>query len=1253
MQPPSYSCTVPCSLGYPASPLPLSTRMKLCSSIRGNSNVSRTVGIQNDSLGTSRLSEPVFLSHTYPLDMSSTSNKHATQFSELSPPRRSSWMHLSCPSSVSRSSPSVLPKAQDHTRPCGAEAAEEGRGFHGERTGYAPLQTSSRPGTTFSNAPTVGLESLSFASMATSRVASGLSVEAVAPPFSVRHVLWPGRTPASSSTFTSSQNADANAIADGGRGYACSPSFKRRNFPSSTGHFKHFSNTSEKCFRSADSDPYSPANLALAPFALGLRRFHEGTEASPHSLDAGPVLSRQGLPLSRVTRCEMDSTFHNCPRQTQDFRTGTSEAPSCVVVTTESLQRPLPSLLDGRKSEADASRKEKPKEDFCSLRMGAAQTGACTAGTLTVKILPDRGTVTGGDHGTKDSDGRTDNMVARSGSAPFVEVEGGTESTSISEHTTEQSSDRRENSSSSAIEEPGAEAESVGYLSEPVIRWRSPSLMQSKTTSSTLPSVGVADWVSHKRLSMKQVVQGILAVIRMQVSADTAKHGPDCSTWLQIISTVLATPEAYLSACQDLWDRISWEFKLRSGEVERRMPASQIPRVFAHLRIPQKHVSLFWATLRQQDERWELAVLPNSMDFLTFKAVLAKVLRRVRNKSVGLSVGKTQFVRKNIRNFEDEYIERARIGEGSFGQCFWVEHCVDKRRFACKRILKDMQQVPCEEIEVELNLMKQLDHPFVLRVFEWFETADAYLFILEGAHGGDVKHLLTTAIDIGHVGLEERVVCCITKQTSLALAYIHSHCIIHRDVKPANMLLAQPIILPATPEVLVSMRILIADFGVSELFKSSSDNSGQVWEPRRGTQAFRGTVPYMSPEIFTGDVSASADIWAAGVCVCELLGGCRPFSGENPMAVYSSVLKKEPDLSKCVEAAASEAALEFVKFVLVKDHKVRPTAQECVSHEWLANGKGNHELDGVANLKARRALKQFTGMSSFSKTVANCIAAQIDSQKVEQLTQTFLAMDRNGDGVLDVAELKEGLQTSGLDVDNIEDLIDHMDVNRDGRINYTEFLASFFSVDHQLEEKMMQSAFRFFDTNGDGVISMHELRASLSNGGPLATMLPDGKTVEQVLKEIDVSKDGSISLQEFTVYLHKERANSFSEATAAAVKAVSPNRFSLQSSCSQSCCIPPNLIAESSPKGAKDEEFLSAVLLEMGVRLNKEMEACAFVSQVRTDYSAICADHAQRLAEQHWLMRVKDLKDLGDNDWPHLGLPLKLQRMLQNYVHSP
>mmetsp|Transcript_3649 Transcript_3649/g.10995 ORF Transcript_3649/g.10995 Transcript_3649/m.10995 type:complete len:364 (+) Transcript_3649:1-1092(+) len=361
----------------------------------------------------------------------------------------------------------------------------------------------------------------------------------------------------------------------------------------------------------------------------------------------------------------------------------------------------------------------------------------------------------------------------------------------------------------------------------------------------------------------------------------------------------------------------------------------------------------------------------------------------------------------------------------------------------------------------------------------------------------------------------------------------------------------------------------------------------------------------MAPEVFAGDVCPRSDIWAMGVVIYELLCGERPFVAENAMAMYMRIRSTEVSLAPVRDAGVGGAAAAFISRLLAKAPQDRPAAAEALKDPWLSDRSKSPGLpNGRMARKVRRSLEGFAAMDHFARAAMNCVAAQLDTGKVEGLSEIFESLDADHDGKLSAAELAVGLAELGVSPDSIGHLVDVLDLDSNLSIQYSEFVASLLSTQGQLVEDVLYHAFHIIDINHDGVVSIDELRLMLSGGGPLAAVLPDGKTVEQVLAEVDTSKDGVISFEEFKAYLTRED---------------------------------PEATATAAPLQVWDlHEALSTALPRLAAELGRS--------------EAELASQAARLAEAHWLSTVGDLRKLDAQDWPRLGLPLKLERALRAYV---
>lgn len=530
-----------------------------------------------------------------------------------------------------------------------------------------------------------------------------------------------------------------------------------------------------------------------------------------------------------------------------------------------------------------------------------------------------------------------------------------------------------------------------------------------------------------------------------------------------------------------------------------------------------------------------------------------------------------------------------------FGECSWVEHRTTKKKRVVKSIKKEAASVPSEEMTAELDTMKMLDHPNIVKVYEWFVSDEAFLLVLEPAYGGDVKHVLQNAradVPPGQPGgIDEPLVANLTKQSLQALNYVHSKHIIHRDIKPANMLLAST--------DLEKPRLLLADFGVAELFVGEMVTGAMV----------RGTVAYMAPEVFTQtNVGPRTDVWALGVTSYELLCGQRPFVAENPMALYAQLKKKEVSYDVVSQVGASDGTVAFLGRMLAKKLEERSLSGDLLSDPWITSHALEMQHDarpvGRAARKIREGMRAYSRKSHFSRASLNCIAAQLETSRIEELASLFKSWDVDHDGVLSTAELAAGLAEVGVDADSIQQLVYMSDMNNDNVIQYSEFVASLLASQAKLTHDVIFHAFQVIDVNNDGVISLDELRLMLSGDGPLTALVPEGKTVEQVLAEVDTSHDGRISFEEFKAYLmghdqdHQDDSAMRSEVF--------------------------------------DDTPLEAVMRDL----------CEVVGRPEAELVA----QATRLLEQHWMGKVADLRALTQSDWPRLGLPLKLERVLRTYI---
>lgn len=221
----------------------------------------------------------------------------------------------------------------------------------------------------------------------------------------------------------------------------------------------------------------------------------------------------------------------------------------------------------------------------------------------------------------------------------------------------------------------------------------------------------------------------------------------------------------------------------------------------------------------------------------------------------------------------------------------------------------------------------------------------------------------------------------------------------------------------------------------------------------------------------------------------------------------------------------SNDAKDLIRLLLQVDPAQRCSAQKALGHRWIRTTAP--QASTKTALKASPALldnlRNFRSQNKLKKAALQIIATQLDDAQLRNLRDIFTALDTNGDGLLTTEELQSGLERAGLGkaAEDLHAICDGVDTDGSGVIDYTEFLAAALDKRSYLSEQACRTAFKVFDLDGDGKISVEELRALLEDDGH-ADLLGtregrEGGTerAARLLMEVDCNGDGMIDYQEF------------------------------------------------------------------------------------------------------------------------------------------
>ncbi|XP_075414277.1 serine/threonine-protein kinase 17A [Tenrec ecaudatus] len=279
------------------------------------------------------------------------------------------------------------------------------------------------------------------------------------------------------------------------------------------------------------------------------------------------------------------------------------------------------------------------------------------------------------------------------------------------------------------------------------------------------------------------------------------------------------------------------------------------------------------------------------------------------------------------------------LGRGKFAV---VRKCIKKdsgKEFAAKFMRKRRKGQDCRmEIIHEIAVLELAqDNPWVINLHEVYETPSEMILVLEYAAGGEIFDQCVADRDDA---FKEKDVQRLMRQILEGVRFLHTHDVVHLDLKPQNILLTSESPLGD---------IKIVDFGLSRIMKNNEE-----------LREIMGTPEYVAPEILSYDpISIATDMWSIGVLAYVMLTGISPFLGDNKQETFLNISQMNLSYSEEEFDIVSESAIDFIKALLVKKPEERATAEECLKHPWLTpSGIQGPSLKGKGPLDEAAALQE-------------------------------------------------------------------------------------------------------------------------------------------------------------------------------------------------------------------------------------------------------------------------------------------------------
>lgn len=417
-------------------------------------------------------------------------------------------------------------------------------------------------------------------------------------------------------------------------------------------------------------------------------------------------------------------------------------------------------------------------------------------------------------------------------------------------------------------------------------------------------------------------------------------------------------------------------------------------------------------------------------------------------------------------NIWDTYTRGKVLGEGVTGKVYELVNKETGDRFALKTIDKHLVQASMlHTLQEEIEMLKELNSPHIIKLYETFHEPGAIHMVQELAGGGELFDHLENQPE-GHYTVHRAAIVIRTMLS--AIAHCHELGIVHRDLKLENFVFE-------SDHSEANMKLI--DFGLSKKFsvarlRARGQSKSGNRDVETGMHSCVGTIYYIAPEILiesTGETAAgytsAVDCWSIGVIAYMLLTSVPPFDSEVDAEIYRQILDCEnalefpPDLG--FGTTIDSGAEDLIRSLLTKDPNSRATATQALQHPWITK----HWKNEVAALHAEHgdpidspvldkallgSMQGFRKSNVFRKLALEVIAYNLTGQEIKGLQEKFEEIDTAGTGIISLPELVEAVRASMPEGEfevgsenraSIEAMFDSLDTTHTGTVSYLEFIA--------------------------------------------------------------------------------------------------------------------------------------------------------------------------------------------------------------------
>ena len=454
----------------------------------------------------------------------------------------------------------------------------------------------------------------------------------------------------------------------------------------------------------------------------------------------------------------------------------------------------------------------------------------------------------------------------------------------------------------------------------------------------------------------------------------------------------------------------------------------------------------------------------------------------------------------------DKYYKKIKdLGSGSYGSVYKAKNLVMDNIVAIKMIEK-VQENMIDDLEIknEVNILKALSHPNIVKIYEFFDTAIYYYIVTEYCKNGELFSYITNVYN-------ETQLAVLFYQVFSGLCYLHEKKILHRDLKLENLMVSEKEKDLVTGEEYFWIKII--DFGTAKIFQKNKTEKTVI-----------GSSYYIAPEVLRQKYNEKCDTWSVGVILFMTLAGFAPFDGDNDEEIIRRIKLGKYNKNDQRYVKHSQEVKDLVSKLLEKNIDKRLSAKEALNHPWFEKYGGRNLFCNFKPEEIKPYIENLFRYKYNSKLQELVLAFLVHNLSNNDQTLIILKMfryfNKSGDCKLTKNELTQGLYTykNKNEVDEVVDVIfGRLDGDNNGFIEYEEFLRACIDKKSLMTKENLKYAFRFLDKDNSKTLNANKILK--------AFLTKPNKEFEAVfnvtLKEVDKDSDGIINFEEFFELMSK------------------------------------------------------------------------------------------------------------------------------------